>query len=966
MQETYGDTASAAVSAAAAEAAKLVAQGAETNANGYAGAAAASAANADASEAGAASSALVAAQWGNEAKGITQANRSFELGFDGWAPQVTGSGEWPSHVTTTGSEFGIPTGWLVVQAGAQAQIYSKTEYKVDPARKYKFRCRVGAWRAVGGGGSVMYVGFVGIGVDGNPVNHGAFGSYRYCLVTGTTILNGATPVFEVIVTGEGNDSWVKFPPGTVRIKLMAIVNYPGSSPDIAGYVDFIEFEDVTESQAANASANAAASSTASAGAHAALAQSSAILSAQIGGNSINKNPLFADTAADGTPGQWSIWNAPPAKSRQPGYESPYCLQISAADNANSGYTQTVTVAPGKYLLEAAVELVAGIRFEGSGMHLAVYDATGTGAAQSWNFDFCAEPTTNGEVLRDGAIVANKVYRFSKLIDITLSAARTGYLYFMNNWEGFSPGGAGRYAKTLKWHRVSLRPASDPDIQAASVKQLAGALASIQGRTEAYWQTELNASSGASAFMAARVNTNDPTLVPVDLMFLFSAVRPVQIATEISPRCVRKVGGESAWGQFICYTKQRYTNHAYVEASFGVGAAAFIGLNSDAYPGYWANMDYGIHQDGATTIVVYENGTFIASYFNDAKPTDRWSIRHVGSAVQYARNGKVFRVVAAPGSVTYYAQVDIYNVGAEVNNLVFSSQGPSWASSVAFGADEISLWNPAGGGLWKKAAAVAGGDATFYGNLNVGGGIYVGGLKIPVALQAFNISVYDGQVVSYGASLGTIPLLTPDFSGFPALPSGQSYVFRAESHTPTGFTARVKKSTAATPTTSTTGAGTSPGTGPTFQANKAVASDAYDGNYSFRVTGTMYRQTDTVDIGDGGPVKTVYHGYIRFQSWFRPAGGSWTEGPIVQVNAGAGTDGNQPYDKTFIANFGSAIGLDASNTEFGVSISSTYGVGINTLTGLTSVSHTYYSGATESTATPGNLPLLPLRVNPQNG
>jgi len=224
-----------------------------------------------------------------------------------------------------------------------------------------------------------------------------------------------------------------------------------------------------------------------------------------------------------------------------------------------------------------------------------------------------------------------------------------------------------------------------------------------------------------------------------------------------------------------------------------------------------------------------------------------------------------------------------------------------------------------------------------------------------------MEVYDGQVVSYGASLGNIPDITADFSGFATLPAGQSYVFRADAHTPSGFTARVKKLSSATLATATNTGATTPGTGPTFQMHKADARDAYNGRYTFVVTGSMYRRKDELIE----PPETVYSGYVALRFWVRPAGASsWTDCGVKYVGASPGPTGNYTYTSGVQVDFGGAIGLDPTNTEFGVSFEGGWS-GTNTLTGLNSVSYQYQVSGSETTATPGNTPLLPIRVMPKN-
>ncbi len=294
-----------------------------------------------------------------------------------------------------------------------------------------------------------------------------------------------------------------------------------------------------------------------------------------------------------------------------------------------------------------------------------------------------------------------------------------------------------------------------------------------------------------------------------------------------------------------------------------------------------------------------------------------------------------------------------------------SYGGSATSAVAIGANEFHVYNAAAGGNFSKALSVVGGRVLVYADLEVGGAILVGARRIPVALQSFGITAYDGEAVDYGGSLGNIPTLVPDFSGFPALSAGETYVFRAESHTASGFTARVKKATAGTPTLQTSAAGTAPGSGPTYQCQKPTAADAYNGVYRFNVTGNI-RRVYHADPGPPEPEPAYYEGSITFQTWFKPAGTStWLEGPQFTIYpAESPSTATVAYNRTIDVPYGTALGQDATNTEFGVSIDSSSFPAYDTLTGLT-VSYYSNSGVTESTATPSNIPLLPIRVLPNN-
>lgn len=307
---TYGDTASASASAVAAEQAKTEALDAAAAAEGHAqiatskrdeAAGFASAAQAEAVTAGDAASVATskaAAASSSESSAATsaglsaayraqtaqlQGNFDFELGLENWGYSRNGTGTAsldPSDFDI-GSTFGLPHLARHKNIGVPATIFNRTLIPIDPTRKYRFSCRIGAYADLPGTDpgtfSRFFVGFVGCDANGNAVDHGTHGAYRYCLLSGGDIASGNTYQNSVIVTGTGNDSWTKFPPGTVYVRMVVIMNYTANA--INSYVDYVKVEDVTESEAATAQAGIATSQAAAATASAAAASSSETLSA---------------------------------------------------------------------------------------------------------------------------------------------------------------------------------------------------------------------------------------------------------------------------------------------------------------------------------------------------------------------------------------------------------------------------------------------------------------------------------------------------------------------------------------------------------------------------------------------------------------------------------------------------------------------------------------------------------------
>lgn len=692
------------------------------------------------------------------------------------------------------------------------------------------------------------------------------------------------------------------------------------------------------------------------------AQISANAAASIAQGAINGNPGFDDYPS-ATVGQlptgWLGWNGGASMYRVADALGGYSLRMPAAAGGDAGVyfgnLATPQIATGSwFVLEAEWTLRAGTNV-GAAVFFHPFNAASAAIQSDLNLILATDPDAQGAAIGNGTI--GRRYRLTKLVQVTAAGAQGYRLYAIAH----SPAaGSTAAANDIEWHLAKVRAATPAEIRDKTVLAplegttsiIAGAIAEIEGRTRAYLQQEVNAGAGAAAFLTLQAETNNPAAAP--LTFTLNAGTQM-----MGPRGLIMMSG-TAWTAGAL-SVENYTGSAY--ASFTVTdltANEVVGLTDHASSPAYGSMKFGIYKNSGV-YRIYESNVIVATITTQLRVGDTLSVEYSGTTVIYRWNGKAVRTVTTTSGQTFRLAVNLHLPGARVDNLVFGSAAPVRASTVGIGAAEVHVFNEVDG-VWVKSLSVVGGNALLDGNLAVGRGIFMGDLAIPVALQSFDISVYDGMTVSYGADLGNIPALTPDFGGFPALPSGQSYVMRAESHTPTGFIARVKKLTAGTASTITTGAGTNPGSGPTYQVQKTNALDASNSNYNFRVTGSMYRWSE--DYSD--PPKIIYKGWIKFQSWFRPAGSpTWIAGPVVQVNAGSGSDGQFSYDKVFVASFGSGIGLDATNTEFGVSIHSTSGSGTNTLTGLVSVSYTALTGATESTATPSNLPLLPIKVIPQN-
>lgn len=192
-----------------------------------------------------------------------------------WSPNLWGTGELDARVTKTVAWDNVSCLYWGVQGG-RAEVYARKTIPVNPTLKYRMKARFGAYLTGGSGNtSRFYIGFVGLDAYGNPVDHGSHGSFRYAMTPGESIPDGQIVERSVIVTGEGNDSWLKFPPNTRQIRPLIFMNY--DQANIFSYVDFISIEEVTEIDA-----RVTAESTARANADGALATRATNVEARAG------------------------------------------------------------------------------------------------------------------------------------------------------------------------------------------------------------------------------------------------------------------------------------------------------------------------------------------------------------------------------------------------------------------------------------------------------------------------------------------------------------------------------------------------------------------------------------------------------------------------------------------------------------------------------------------------------------
>lgn len=197
-------------------------------------------------------------------------NQYFDQGMTGWAVEA---GVTPYH----SAEYGGRPSVAYVAAGQSSQYFGTKRFPVDTSRKYKVSAEIHA--GAGSGQTQFYVGLRAHAADGS-ILYSSPGSYMYCAMTGEYFnansgwhRRDSLTTHGQPITGEGTGSWTIFPVGTKSVSLLVLHNYNNGPCDAA--INYVTFEDITESQAALSSANAAATSASNASTSASAAGSSA-------------------------------------------------------------------------------------------------------------------------------------------------------------------------------------------------------------------------------------------------------------------------------------------------------------------------------------------------------------------------------------------------------------------------------------------------------------------------------------------------------------------------------------------------------------------------------------------------------------------------------------------------------------------------------------------------------------------
>lgn len=649
--------------------------------------------------------------------------------------------------------------------------------------------------------------------------------------------------------------------------------------------------------AASTSATNAQTSANNASGSAATATAQAIISTSYSGTSINLNDKFANWPdASGYPANWSTWSGSGTYriERQAGLGSAYSLRtLNDTPNVSSGFGQPVTLYKGAWVIEATVALDGGN-----------WIGAGVSVSGVWKLDFSLEADSSGLVASTTDVGTvrtwSKLFNFNN--EFGASATLYGMLGWTSFNAGPSPKYLRWYNLRIR-PATSLEIATNKAVadiaaSAASISALQSTSAS-QGSSLATLSTTVQARTTAggnliknSDFLNGMTNSwgNYSTGINPNWQFSVNAAGDTWHPAGENTLSVFQPGriGAEAYGRWFCervsvtpgtyiqayvfaasHRSQVHMNLEFYDAN-GTYLTATIGGNQDSGPG--GNTGDKFKQMGHLAVLVPANAAtvtmVIGKFDGNATSGDTssyaWFWRPfigaarqgqtewnpyapgTGSAILTAVNAQVQTTASTVAGIDGRTQAyweTVANAGANATAFIQakakSADGVS-DSTVAMGAKEIHLYNQADGGF-KKALSIVGGNAEFTGGLSAGAYIRLGsGAQWNVALRQQDFAVYDGQVVSFGTNLGNLPQLSFAGNNLAPLSSGQTYSLYAENLTPTGFTARLRIITPAAPANFNLGPGSNPGSGPTYQIDKAGNPDSQDGTYNlvFNTSVTM--------------------------------------------------------------------------------------------------------------------------------
>lgn len=180
-------------------------------------------------------------------------NYDFEKGLVGWSRSDAGKVGADNLDSRASIQTAAGEG-QVFQTNSGLGLFAAKAIPVDTSRKYRMRARVRTIKDSSGsknGRNGLYIGVNCLDSNYRKISSTPYGTYRYFVHQGGHLRKEHGWVnYEGIITGEGNDGYTKFRPGTAYVKPLLLLSHTGNG---TVQVSYITWEDVTEEEANKAS-----------------------------------------------------------------------------------------------------------------------------------------------------------------------------------------------------------------------------------------------------------------------------------------------------------------------------------------------------------------------------------------------------------------------------------------------------------------------------------------------------------------------------------------------------------------------------------------------------------------------------------------------------------------------------------------------------------------------------------------
>ena len=644
----------------------------------------------------------------------------------------------------------------------------------------------------------------------------------------------------------------------------------------------------------------------------------ALVEARVSGASPShtSNPDFDDYPAEGfgnLPVGWGHWSGVGSYRRVPDMKGGYSVEMGKAGEVNVGLVQLTAIgllAPDtSYVYEVEAELLSGANWTGAGLYILSTDAGGSGIYTHIQSDFATTPDSTGVVsaTRPGRRSWSFIFRTSANADHN----RRLLQYAMAGW---SPYGSVGDSKEFVFHRMSYRPASALEVEqnaargpylSLSARYAASetSIADLQtGKASVARVEVLEARSGGpnmlpqsqffspelgdwltniGAFAASLYVHPNPTTGPgngeLPLVAVMPAGSPGSVAQFVSPKipwngatraCGQALRAWSAGIEGYILIAAYDADLGYLGESPNIGGPSGGGIGGIGPLASWAPISVFWTPPAGTKYVRLVLRAWSASVYSEA-----WWLRPMVSEATATQS------IPPPWSPSS-AEARVSDLRTALSTLEGRLEGRLILNVVAgnqvAGGQLLAVDGPDGSysviDWWAQAFRVSNGGSNpiapfevrgdvvrmrsaLIDRLSVTTAITVGSFAFPVALEARLAPAADGETISYGGDLGQVPSLFFRTDGLDPLNAGETYLQYAEGHTSTGFIARRKIQTPATPSSyNLTGTVAGPGgSGPALMIERGGNPVSADNTYI--VTGSGYVTfrvflTEVPEVSDG--------------------------------------------------------------------------------------------------------------------